>query len=989
VRACGHRTVTSASPAAIAACLGGLHVGSVVRIQLLGGISVETDGRPATGAAAQPRRLALLAAVACAGEAGIRRERLVALFWPDADEERGRAALKQALYALRRDLGGDSVIVGQQVLQLDPESAACDVVEFRAALAAGRLERAAELYGGPLLDGFRLPNAEAFDRWLEDERRGLARTYAETLDRLAAETTRRGDVVAAVRWWRALAAHDPLSAHAAVGLMEALAAAGDVGAALRHARVHATLLAHELDLPPDEGVAALEARLRSTATATHSTATLATATLATATRVPSEHEAATDVQPSTTAIAASIARRRPWRLSAVLVLAVLATIAAGAQVLRHSSADAATPVLAVGRITAYRADSATTELAAPLADMLATNLARTPGLRVISSARMYTVLRDAGGGSTPDALAAAGRRAGATELVEGTLTPAGGALRLDLRRVDLATGRIVAAGTVVGRDPFALVDSGTAKLVGSFGRAAPVGPVAAVTTRSVVAYRLYAEGIRRAFHDGDWPGAQRLFDAAAREDSTFAMAVWWAALLTPGPAAERAARFDRAIQLADHTTERERLVVRANWATYASSPMMRVYADSLLARYPDEVEGHLYMGIALRFADEYAAAIPQLERAVVMDSAHVRDVGRPECYACQATLALSDTYLLMDSLDAAEQAIRRWIRLDPRSARAWRHLSGVLEMAGRGDRALDAWRTASTLDPTNAAEETDHMAEHWLRARQYARVRAVLEQPLQGGNADQMIGALWWLGLSERQQGQVAAALRTARRLRALSTETSTTLPGEGALLEAQMLMDAGQYRASAALYDSIGRGQRPFGAVSNYARNRSWMLAHAADALALAGDTAAVARLVDSVAYWGRQSILGRDQRMHHHVRGLLLAARGDDEGAVREFRAAMRSPNLGYARTNYALALALLRLHRPLEAVRVLQPLFHAPVENSNTYLSLTEVHALLSRAWAAAGNADSAAAHRRVVTEDWAHADAAYTASTNARRTAAATR
>jgi predicted Zn-dependent protease len=128
-------------------------------------------------------------------------------------------------------------------------------------------------------------------------------------------------------------------------------------------------------------------------------------------------------------------------------------------------------------------------------------------------------------------------------------------------------------------------------------------------------------------------------------------------------------------------------------------------------------------------------------------------------------------------------------------------------------------------------------------------------------------------------------------------------------------------------------------------------------------------------VAFWGRQSLLGRDQRMHHHVRGLLLAARGDDEGAVREFRAAIRSPNLGYSRTNVALARALLRLHRPQEAVRVLRPLFHAPLENSNTYVSLTEVHALLARAWAAAGDADSAAAHRRIVDADWAHADADY--------------
>jgi hypothetical protein len=136
-----------------------------------------------------------------------------------------------------------------------------------------------------------------------------------------------------------------------------------------------------------------------------------------------------------------------------------------------------------------------------------------------------------------------------------------------------------------------------------------------------------------------------------------------------------------------------------------------------------------------------------------------------------------------------------------------------------------------------------------------------------------------------------------------------------------------------------------------------------------------ALARLVDSVAFWGRRSLLGRDHRMHHHVRGLLLALRGDDAAAVGVHRAAMRSPSFGYSRTNYALARSLLRLGRPLDAVHALQPAFHGPVDNANLYLSRTELHLLLARAWEAAGRADSAAVHRRVVADDWAGADAEY--------------
>ena len=43
--------------------------------------------------------------LACAGERGLTRDKLIAFFWPDADEERARRGLSQAVYALRQDLG--------------------------------------------------------------------------------------------------------------------------------------------------------------------------------------------------------------------------------------------------------------------------------------------------------------------------------------------------------------------------------------------------------------------------------------------------------------------------------------------------------------------------------------------------------------------------------------------------------------------------------------------------------------------------------------------------------------------------------------------------------------------------------------------------------------------------------------------------------------------------------------------------------------------
>src|SRR3970282_1404450 len=112
----------------------------MIRIRTLGGLSASRDDQPASGAATQTRRLAVLALGARAGDRGITRERLLALLWPDAEEEAGRRALSQALHALRNDLH-DELFIGGQDLRLNLAVAACDVLDFESAPAARAWER--------------------------------------------------------------------------------------------------------------------------------------------------------------------------------------------------------------------------------------------------------------------------------------------------------------------------------------------------------------------------------------------------------------------------------------------------------------------------------------------------------------------------------------------------------------------------------------------------------------------------------------------------------------------------------------------------------------------------------------------------------------------------------------------------------------------------------------------------------------------------------
>ena len=231
------------------------------RLKLLGGAALFADESPLSGRATQKRRIALLALLATGGEAGVSRDRLMAILWPESDSERGRHLLSDSAYRINQALGGEAIVAIGDALALNASRVSSDLAEFRAACDRGAWQAAVSLYGGPLLDGFHISDSAEFERWTDTERDRLANRYARAVEQLANERWRAGDAMGAVDAWRRLTTHDPLSARVALEYMKALDAAGDRAAAIRHARVHSALLDQELGAEPDPAVESYAAQL--------------------------------------------------------------------------------------------------------------------------------------------------------------------------------------------------------------------------------------------------------------------------------------------------------------------------------------------------------------------------------------------------------------------------------------------------------------------------------------------------------------------------------------------------------------------------------------------------------------------------------------------------------------------------------------------------------------------------------------------------------
>jgi len=852
------------------------------RLRTLGGVLIEGPDGPLTGAASQRRRLAVLALLAASGN-GISRDRLVALLWPESGEERARHALAQLLYSLRRELGAEVVTGSATALRLDASAVSSDVQDFLDALESDDDERAADLYGGPFLDGFYLSGCAEFERWVEVERARLAQLARAALERLATRFEQAGDRARAIVHWRRLVSLDPYNTQSTLALVRALAAAGDRGGALRQARIHEELLRNQLDAEPDPAITAFAASLAGApprpepARAAAPASAPGEASVATTdggldpgkssgdSPTPSDDASGPPASAVAPAAAESAVpartgfgpeRSRHARRLTVAGVAVLVTVAVMSGLylggLFDGMADDGPPDWVLVADVETESGDSVLDRTVPFA--LAAGLRQSRGIYVVPPERIQQTLvrmRETGAAVIDESLAREiAQRDGVRFVIVPGIQQAADGFTLAARIIEPATGGALAVANVHARDRDEILDA-LDRLSRRIRRATGESalrvatrstPLPEVTTRSLAALEKYASG-NRAFVAGLWREAEILWLDAIAIDSTFAAAhanlgmfAYWT-----NRAAEGERRFAHAIAHLDGLSERERTLIRARIESWRNNREASVaLLRAMLIEQPDDLD-------ALRL--------------------------------------LGYDYLRLNRDREGADVFRRLLRLDSMDHATWINLASVEKALGEYDSAIAHYRRAFSLLPsmeTGNSNINHEFGSTFVLAGLPDSATAVFSRMLAGGR-DVRVRGLRSLAFLAMYRGHYAEASRLlAEAVRLNSMDGSRTAEIRNRLLLAVSLEHRGLAVASRAQLDSayvlaIRMDTDP---ILMY-----WL----GKALVRNGDTGRAALLLDTVnATRHPDNVSARAAA--EALRGEIMVAHGDASAALPHLERALR---------------------------------------------------------------------------------------------------
>ena len=336
----------------------------------------------------KPKRFAVLLFLAL-GPPGrrVRRDVLLATFWPELDALRARNSLRVSLHQLRQALGADVILgSGEDELSLDANLIRVDFNELAAALDRGDVSAWIARPSLELVPGLHVPDAAPFEQWLDNQRQTLNSAIARSAWALADASARAGNLSQAIVAAHAATRLDRSDESGARRLISLLDQKGDRAGALAEFESFERWLSVEFEATPSPETLALVDRVR-----TRTKASMAPEPSSAKPVAPVAESLRPDVGavPAATSAPAT-SGRVPWLpigIAAAAVLALAGSAALGPRAFaRLPNGDARAPV-AIVPFQSELTDSAVGYFAPALGESIADEL---PPHAVISYAASRT-----------------------------------------------------------------------------------------------------------------------------------------------------------------------------------------------------------------------------------------------------------------------------------------------------------------------------------------------------------------------------------------------------------------------------------------------------------------------------------------------------------------------------------------------------------------------------------------------------------------------
>ena len=405
-----------------------------------------------------------------------------------------------------------------------------------------------------------------------------------------------------------------------------------------------------------------------------------------------------------------------------------------------------------------------------LVNMLTTNLARFKELNVISSQRLFDILRSLGKQNTSsinitDATEVA-NHAKVKKILTGSVIKIGSTIRINVQLLDVASGKIINSYQEEGykiEDIFLMVDDLTEKIQGNFNMPDLVTgtqplKIQDVTTTSIEAYKYYEKGLEKLWR-WEVDDAADNFQKAVDIDTTFAIAYLQLAVSRTNNSLYVIAPFadinpirkllDRAERYSFKASDKEKWLIYVNKKLfdrefYSADSL----AEKFVEKYPDDREANQLFAFTSWFVGKNDQCIKSAEHVLEIDPTFIGAYGmlaylysttgdnKRAISSIKKAIALQhadndyDTaFEIYLQANQPEEALHLCETIEKRNgAPPYNYLAYIYMLEGNGEKSRDEYQNEIEWDPQSHTSTISDIACTYVYEGRYSEAAAVFNK---------------------------------------------------------------------------------------------------------------------------------------------------------------------------------------------------------------------------------------------------------------------